>query len=504
MAKVVTQKQMDEIVRLKDEESLSFQDIGKQLNLDGETVSKFYKLEVAKKKKIAEEIEKADLAASGKKEKPYKLLATNKTVSFDPSALAVIEQLKKKGIFNDMDEAVNKALEMMAAQTNNPKYVDFLTKGGEIKMSEEEPNPAKQLKEMQVTDMVEAQINKKKAEAEALLKKVESGNATPNSFMPILQEQLAMKQMQKLLKDINSDSNEVSNSNPVKEMKEMMMMQVYANMMGGNNHKGNGEALQLKQKIEELQRDIKDSKMLGEVKKIAEGSQGKSMGAEDYIKLFADKNAAVEKQKLEIEKARQETQTEREKRIEEQTKQHQENTHRQIQALETRLSEAKKSGSGVDEISKLKTNLTTLQEIAKDFGSKEKEKTTGEIAADLVLGVAEKLKDPINNATKGFADKMATERMKAGGQPVYTNQPGAPMPLNPGPEGSVVQPETTEPTLQDAFEPPPETPAPQDAPESSPEVNPPEIPPATPDKDIVNTFASQNTSKKSIGSPSTG
>ena len=33
MAKVVTQKQIDEIVRLKDEALLSFQDIGKQLNL---------------------------------------------------------------------------------------------------------------------------------------------------------------------------------------------------------------------------------------------------------------------------------------------------------------------------------------------------------------------------------------------------------------------------------------------------------------------------------------
>ncbi len=133
-----------------------------------------------------------------------------------------------------------------------------------------------------------------------------------------------------------------------------------------------------------------------------------------------------------------------------------------------------------------------MQEIAKDFGSKEKEKTTGEIAADLVLGVAEKLKEPIGNATRGFADKMATERMKVGGQPVYTNQSGAPMPPNPGPDVSVVQPETTEPTLQDAFETTPETPAPV------------ATPPLTPDKDIVNTFASQNTSKNSKGAPSTG
>lgn len=228
---------------------------------------------------------------------------------------------------------------------------------------------------------------------------------------------------------------------------------------------------------------------------MADGSQGKSMGAEDFLKIFADKQAAVETQKLKIEEANRKTQEERDKRIEDKNKVNQENTHRQIQALETRLSEAKKSGSGVDEISKLKTNLTTLQEIAKDFGSKKEEKTTGEIAADLVLGVAEKLKDPINNATKGFADKMATERMKAGGQPVYTNQPGAPMPPNLGPEGSVVQPETSPPTPQSA---------PESASEPNPEVNPPEIPPATPDKDIVNTFASQNTSKNSKGAPSTG
>ncbi len=159
MAKVVTQKQIDEIMRLKEEELLSFQDIGKQLNLGNDTVSRFYNDEIKKKKKATEQVEKAELTAAERKEKTYKTLTTNKTVSFDPSALAVIEQLKSKGIFNDMDEAVNKALEMMAAQTNNPKYVDFLTKGGTINMTEE-PNPSKQLKEMQVTDMVEAQISK--------------------------------------------------------------------------------------------------------------------------------------------------------------------------------------------------------------------------------------------------------------------------------------------------------------------------------------------------------
>ncbi|KKM24256.1 hypothetical protein LCGC14_1606980 [marine sediment metagenome] len=88
----------------------------------------------------------------------------------------------------------------MAAQTNNPKYVDFLTKGGAIKM-EEEANPVKQLKEMQVTDLLEAQINKKKAEAEALVNQVKEGKAQPNSFLPLLQEQLAMKQMQRIIYD---------------------------------------------------------------------------------------------------------------------------------------------------------------------------------------------------------------------------------------------------------------------------------------------------------------
>ncbi len=106
----------------------------------------------------------------------------------------------------------------------------------------------------------------------------------------------------------------------------------------------------------------------------------------------------------------------------------------------------------------------------------------------------------IGHATKGFADKMATERMKATGQPVYVNQPGAPpspgqvspksvrtetpppAPDHPGP----AQPETT------ITEPPPtpdiELPA---QPVSSPES----IQPPSPDEDIVNTFASQNTSK---------
>ena len=108
------------------------------------------------------------------------------------------------------------------------------------------------------------------------------------------------------------------------------------------------------------------------------------------------------------------------------------------------------------------------------------------------MGVAEKLKEPIGHATRGFADKMATERMKAGGQPVYTNQPGSPMPPNPGPDVSDVQKETTEPTLQDAFEPSTESPAPAGT------------PPLTPDQDLVNTFAEQNTSKKYTGAPSPG
>ena len=323
MAKVVTQKQIEEIVRLKDEERLSFQDIGKQLNLDGETVSKFYKIEALKKKKEAEKVEKADLAASEKQDKPYKVLATNKTVAFDPSALAVIEQLKHKGIFNDMDEAVNKALEMMAAQTNNPKYVDFLTKGGDIPMSEPEISPEKEIKKIQSQEMVDTYLAKKKAEVAAMTKQVEVGKAQPSSIMPLLQEQMQMKQLRNLIKEMNSEDKATSNSNPLKEMKEMMMMQVYGNMM--QPHKGNGESLQLQRKIDDLQKQIHDQGILSEIKKITEGSQGKSMGTEDFLRIFADKMSAVEKEKLETDKARHEAQKEREERLKEQNKTNQEN-----------------------------------------------------------------------------------------------------------------------------------------------------------------------------------
>ena len=78
---------------------------------------------------------------------------------------------------------------------------------------------------------------------------------------------------------------------------------------------------------------------------------------------------------------------------------------------------------------------------------------------------------------------MATERMRAGGQTVYTNQPGfhqSPIYPNPGPDVSVVQPETDAPTQQDAPEPYPE-------PTTSVELA---------GQDIVNTFADQNTSKE--------
>ncbi len=485
MVKVVTRKQIDEIVRLKDEERLSFQDIGKQLNLGADTVSRFYIEEVRKKVKEAEKVEKEDIAASERRDKPYKTLATNKTVAFDPSALAVIEQFKKKNIFNDMDEAVNKSLEMMAAQTNNPKYVDFLTKGGKIQMQEQEPNPEKEIKKVQAQEIADVYLAKKKAEVEALSKKIEEGKSTPNSIMPLLQEQLAMKQMKSIITEMNKDDKETSNSNPLKEMKEMMMMQVYGNMM--QPHKGNGEALQFQRKIDELQKQIQNQGIISEIKKISENSKGQSMNTDDYLKLFADKQVAVEKQKIEMEKVKQEAQKERDKRIEDQNLHHQENTTRQIQELQVKLSEAKKEGGGIEEITKLTDKIKKVREVAKELGGGTKEKTTGEIASELVLGVAEKLKEPISNATKGFADKMATERVRAQG-PVYSTRPTpAPTPSNPGPATEVPEPTSS-------TEVPEPTPSPK-APEPTPEPT----SPVEPSQDLVNTFSTQNTSKNSKG-----
>ena len=493
MGKVVTQKQIDEIMKLKDEGLLSFEDIGKQLNLAANTVSRFYLAEQAKKKKATEEVEKADLTTAEKREKSYKLLETNKVVAFDPSALAAIEQFKKKGIFNDIDESVNKSLEMMSAQTNNPKYVDFLKQGGAIQMQEGEPNPEKEIKKMQVTDLLEAQVNKKKAEAEALVNQVKEGKAQPNSFLPLLQEQLAMKQMQRIMKDINKEDG-ATDSNPLKEMKEMMMMQVYGNMM--QPHKGNGESLELQRKLEELQAKMDKQDTLSEIKKIAESSQGKGMSVEDYIKLHNDKLVAIETQKVETAKANQTAQEEKEKRIEGERKQQLDATNTKIAELRGRLDIAKKEGSPLDDIKKIKDQIASFKEISKEFGEgKETEKSKAELAIGLVSDLATRLKDPLNNVTKGFADKHATEKLKA--TPVYIN-PG----MNTQPEADPQPPaETTAPVGSSPGPGPEVAPVSQSAVDSlnAPLPSGPSVPPApeTSEDQIVSTFAGQNTIKGS-------
>lgn len=113
-----------------------------------------------------------------------------------------------------------------------------------------------------------------------------------------------------------------------------------------------------------------------------------------------------------------------------------------------------------------------MKEFAKEFGEPQpRDKTTGEIAADLILGVAEKLKEPISHAARGFADKQANERMRMQNPEM---RPSAPVFMNA--EQNQEMPES--PIVY------------TNNPEAIKEVNP------GIDMDIVNTFAAQNTNKK--------
>lgn len=419
------------------------------------------------------------------KKKKLKSIKTPKIVTLSPAVLAHVDRLvNEKGMFPDMDNCISKAIEMMATQIENPRYIDYIMKGGNIKMSEEEPNPDRELKKIQSQEIIETQMQKKKAEIEVIKKQVDEGKASMSDFTSILKEHLAMKQMQKMIKEMDSD-DKTADSNPLKDMKDMMMMQVYANMVSGNNHKGNGESLDLQRKIEDLQRDIREQKILGEVRKLADGNN-KGFGTADYLKILADKTESVEKQKLETDKANQKTQEEKDKRIEESRQHQSDETNNRLVGLQDKLDEAKKEG-GVGEITKIKEQMTTLRELAKEFGETKEEKSTGEIAADLVMGVAEKLKEPITHVAKAFADKQSVEKMKVQPVPSGTNPN---QPTNLGPDVTPVEPSTLESLSPDVT---PGHPSPKSEP---PDVTP--VSPTTSEDQIVDIFSGQNTTTKKI------
>lgn len=402
------------------------------------------------------------------KTKLTKQIQLPKIISLSPKALAYVDRLvNEKGMFPDMNGCVNRAIEMLGVQIENPRYIDYIMQGGKINMQEEEPNPEKILKTMQVNDLIEAQIDKKKAEAKTLAEKIPKGEATKSDLLKVLQDQFEIKQLKSMM-----DNLEDSRGGGFKEIKEMMTMKWMMDMMterGSHSHTENGETLELQKRIDELQRKIDKQDTLNEIKKIAENSKGQSMSTDDYLKLFADKHAAVEAQKLETEKARQEAQKEREEKYAAEREHQLEQVQGDIKTLEEKLEKAKEKGSGIGKISEIKEQIKELRDFAKEFGDQAKDKSTGEIAAELILGVAEKLREPISHAAKGFADKHAAERLRAQGQPVY----------NPGPQPTIqpiTLPETT-----------------TDAPFVQPNIQPTILPETA--ENIVDTFASQNTKK---------
>lgn len=388
-------------------------------------------------------------------------LSPTASITLSPSTLAYANRLiHEKGMFPDIDNVVNRAVEMLATQIESPKFVDYMFKGG-VKMPEEEPNPEKEIKKIQANDIIETYLDKKKAEAQAIREKFQKGEATKSELLNVMKEQFEIKQLNEMM------SNLEGGGGGLKDIKEMLSMKWMMDMMmteKGSSGKNNGEVLELQKKIDDLQKQIDKQDTLNEIRKIAGNNKG--MGTDDYLKLFADKWEAVEKQKIETEKAKQDALKEREERYAAEREHQLEQVQGNIKNLEEKLEKAKEKGSSIGKISEMKEQIKELREFAKEFGEQAKEKSTGEIASELILGVAEKLKEPISHAAKGFADKQAAERMRAQGQPVYI------MPENPGPS-------VTQPIMQPSI---PETPSYHQE--------------TTPDLDIVNTFAEQNTSKK--------
>lgn len=395
--------------------------------------------------------------------RPQKELRTSKQVDLKPENLAVIKKLVDAGVYNDMDEALNKSVEAISMLTENTKFMNYLL-GGKVNMPEENLDPKKEMDRMQLQDLFDAQIQKKKAESAAMMEKVKTGTASPQELLSTMKEMLALKQYAKMMKDLEKDED--NKSSPLAEMKEMMMMQVYSNMMlGGHSKKSNGETLELQRKVDDLQKELQNQKILDEIKKISQSTNNKGISPEDYLKIFADKQVAIEKERSNTEKAKQEALSEREKRLDFEKQTDQEKIFGVIEDLHKKLENKK---TGAEEAKHIKEQIESYKEIAEMFGGS-KETSKGDLAVKLIQGTMDKLGGPIAQFLQEKSQERAERRARESQYPMpQRGQSYAPMTPMPQPE--------LEAPLQ--------------------EVAPSEVPmPMRPEDQIIATMDSQNTIK---------
>ena len=312
-------------------------------------------------------------------------------VMLDVNEMAIANHLIQSGYAKDMRELIKKSIHMMFFRGGG-----IMPEEGLERKQVKEKDPFDELDEMQNKELkrkfFEKQLRKFESELEGDTKKA-VGEGSDDDMVKSMQKELQVKRLQKALKD-DSDLKDV--------LKDMMMFQAMGNVFGGR--KDGEDVTALRQQIQQMQmqhqQQIQQMQMQQQMQlqnqqvlqKLAEFGNKKSMSAEDFMKIWADKEKIVKEKELEVQKERNKV------------------AEMQMNDLKEKI-EAVQAGGPLAEIERVRGTMKAVREISTELG-------------DRSPGVMEHIRSAAEALTPAIGKAMDVAAAKAR-QPVIIQQPVA-------------------------------------------------------------------------------
>lgn len=325
----------------------------------------------------------------------YRITALTKGFRLDAQTLALAQLLIKMGVAYNLSDLFEKAIYRMAMGEGVPP------KGGGS-MS----NPKEALNEIQTAEMIDAYIDK-------LRKNKDVSDDELEKLEKQMARQLRLKQLERLIKGGDFD------------FKDFFILQMLQQSFKNNDSSLKAEIESLKQ---QLQQQVMINNLIQQFeKRLEEVKKNNGSDIQQFLLALEKIRAESEKKQKEIEK---ELFKEKERRLEERQKKFEKEVMEQIQS--------KLNSSGLDKelTEKIKRQILENLDLGKIFSGSKGEKSSAEVAKDLINGVVERIKEPLLKPLgQGLAARLAGVNNP---QPAVESNP-LPQPEINNPEQPVVE-----------------------------------------------------------------